>query len=215
MFSPGTGTVLILDSATKKGYIVDSRRGRVALHPSSDFKDAGDGETAKSVGTKPTQEVPLKTIDKRPAFSVDGTEYRVMSKPPLLGPRTSAEIAADDTYYGDAAKRYQPVVDYLADLKTYKKPTQVLVFFGSWCQNCHKWLPNIIRVENELKGTPIQFEYHGLPQGEADPRAQALNVKTVPFGVVFQDGKEIGRIAGPSWQFPDLQLHQLLIRSGK
>ncbi len=208
--SPGRSAVLVHDLTADIAYEISSRTGRVNVHPASNYLALDNGELEFISGKGPSGHVPLKVVGGRPMFTHDGLEYLVADKPSLLGPQTAASIQADDSYYKQAASKYTPTPQYINALRTYPKKTEIKIFFGSWCQNCHKWLPNIIRVANELGDTNISFEYHGLPKGMADPLAARLKVSSVPFGIFMQDGKEIGRISGPSWRFPDLQLFRLL-----
>lgn len=208
--SPGRGNVLIHDVANQVAFVVDARQRQVSQFEAKDFVAIPGGELEPVAGSTAKSVVPMRLVEKAPAFTVDGVQYRVVPKPSLLGPQTSAQIIADDPYYGSAAARFEVQPTYLDKLKATQIPTRVLMFFGSWCRNCHQWLPNIIKLEQELEGSNITFEYHGLPQGYADPVAQSLNVRSVPFGVVFQNGEEIARVAGPSWKFPGLALSRAL-----
>ena len=208
--SPGRGNVLIHDQAKKVAFVVDSRQRQVSVFAAEDFVSVSGGELEPVTGRNAKSVVPMRLVEQAPAFTVDGVSYRVIPKPSLTGPQTSAQIIADDPYYGDAASRFTPQAGYLAELKKVETPTRVLMFFGSWCRNCHQWLPNIIKLEQELEGTNIRFEYHGLPQGYADELAQSLDVRSVPLGVVFQNGEEVNRVAGPSWKFPSLALARAL-----
>ena len=180
------------------------------MFAAADFVEIEGGELEPIGGRSAKDIVPMRLVERAPSFTFDGVQYTVVPKPSLLGPQTSAQIIADDPYYGDAAKRFTPQPLYVEQLRAVETPTRVLMFFGSWCRNCHQWLPNIIRLEQLLEGSNIEFEYHGLPQGYADDLAESLNVKSVPYGIVFQNGKEVGRAAGPSWKIPTLALTQAL-----
>ena len=90
---------------------------------------------------------------------------------------------------------------------------RVQIFFGSWCPHCTTYVPHVIKVEEQLKGSKIQFVYYGLPQGNAmskDPEAKRLDVDQVPTGVVFVGGKEVGRIKGDGWRHPEATLKNML-----
>lgn len=210
--SPGRGNVLIHDEENGIAFVVDSKQRQVSVFAADDFVRLGNGELEVVNGRSAKNVVPMRLIDRAPAFSIDGVQYKVVPKPPLLGPQTADQIIADDPHYGFAASQFLVQPNYLAQLKNVETPTRVLMFFGSWCRNCHQWLPNIIRLEQELEGSNIRFEYHGLPQGYADPVAREHDVRSVPYGIVFQNGEEVGRVAGPSWKFPSLALSRSLPR---
>ena len=100
----------------------------------------------------------------------------------------------------------------LQRLKAVTEPTTVVVYFGTWCPFCRHHVPKAIRLGEELEGAPIQFEFYGLPKAfTGDPRAAKYDIRGVPTGVVFQNGKEIGRINGSEWNIPELTLKKLLV----
>jgi len=89
----------------------------------------------------------------------------------------------------------------------------VRVYFGSWCPHCRQHVPYILKVEDQLKGSQVKFEYVGLkkpPEGWNDPEVKKLNVKGVPTGIVYVGGKEIGRITGDNWNAPEIQLNKIV-----
>ena len=47
-------------------------------------------------------------------------------------------------------------------------------------------------------------------QMKNDPEVKKLNVKGVPTGIVYVEGKEIGRITNDAWDAPEIQLNKLV-----
>jgi thiol-disulfide isomerase/thioredoxin len=135
-------------------------------------------------------------------------------KPPLLKSRKGGELKAYDPGYARAARAYRPNDAALASLRSQAQPVQVRVFFGSWCSFCKRYLPRLLKVEDELAGSKLQFEYIGLPRNLDDPEAKRLQVNGVPTGIVFVGGREIGRLQGGAWQAPEAGLRDLLAKSG-
>ncbi len=71
------------------------------------------------------------------------------------------------------------------------------VYFGSWCPVCGRLVPKILKLQSDLKGAKIQFEYYGLPQPMSDdPITAKENLNGVPTAIVYVDGKEFGRQDG-------------------
>ena len=145
------------------------------------------------------------------AFQVGGKQAVLKPRPPLLGRQTAAGLEAYNPEYGRLAAAYTPSQPILNQLKKVKD-IEVTVYFGSWCPVCKETVPRVMRVADELAGTDIEFSYYGLPQPmSGDPVTGRLDLTGVPTGIVFRDGKEIGRVLGNSWKIPELALQRVLI----
>jgi len=84
------------------------------------------------------------------------------------------------------------------------------VFFGSWCPHCRQHVPLLLKVEDEVKNPNIKFEYFGLPRDFNDPEAKKAEVKSVPIGIVYVNGREVGRITGDGWNSPEVLLDRII-----
>jgi thiol-disulfide isomerase/thioredoxin len=150
-------------------------------------------------------------------FTVDRHPVLLKSRPPLLGPHPANDLKA---YYPPiweaGAKNYRPDGQVIAALKRSSAPVTVRVFFGSWCPHCQHSVPPLLRVEDELKGSKIKFEYFGLPKsGMANvPEAKKFGINGVPTGIVFVKGKEAGRLVGNAWSSPETSLATILTGAG-
>ena len=146
-------------------------------------------------------------------FDVQGKHVRVKPRPPLLGPQPFATVRGFKPEYERNMKAYKPDEATIAALKLLQAPVRVRVFFGSWCPHCTEFMPNIMRVEDELKGSKIVIEYYGLPPGSAmrdEPEAKRVGVTGVPTAIVYMAGREIGRIAGEGWRAPEVALKDVI-----
>jgi thiol-disulfide isomerase/thioredoxin len=131
------------------------------------------------------------------AFRVGGQEARLAPNPPLVGTHPIADLLAHSPEYGHGAALYHPDDGVLAQLRQRAQPVEVRVFFGSWCPHCKRYLPNVLKVQEELEGSKIAFEYYGVaspPEGWQDPELLRLGVHGVPTAIVYVGGKELGRI---------------------
>jgi thiol-disulfide isomerase/thioredoxin len=152
-------------------------------------------------------------------FRSQGKEARLKARPYLVGSQTRQSLLDHDPLYRRRAEAFQPDAAVLTSLRTAlkqgAKPVRVLVFFGSWCPHCAENLPKLLRVEGDLAGTPnLRFDYHGMNKAgfETDPEGQKYGIKFVPQGVVFVDGKEIGRIESNGWLRPEGALQDLIAK---
>ena len=73
-------------------------------------------------------------------------------------------------------------------------------------------VPRIMKLAEKLEGSKISFDFYGLPRGiVSDPEATRVDIHAVPTGVIYREGREIGRIEGAGWKVPELALNNLLI----
>jgi thiol-disulfide isomerase/thioredoxin len=145
-------------------------------------------------------------------FAYENRKVALNAKPPLLGLKTAVQLKTHSPDYARKAKAYVPNPQAIAALKKEAKPVTVRVFFGSWCSHCKQHVPYILRVEDELKGSgsKVKFEYLGLSREFTNPEAKKLGIKSVPTGVVFVNGKEVGRITGQGWNAPEVLLNRIV-----
>jgi thiol-disulfide isomerase/thioredoxin len=141
-------------------------------------------------------------------FIFQGKKVSLVPRPPLLGPKTNADLKAYLPEYVRGARSYEPNAAAVADLRKQSSPVTVRVFFGSWCPHCRQHVPLLLRVEDEVRNPKIRFEYYGLPRSLDDPAAKKVGVHSVPTGIVYVNGKEAGRIA--NWGSPEVSLDKIL-----
>lgn len=157
-------------------------------------------------------------------FRLDGTdvvfdmqehESRLREKPPLVGKKSAGDLKIYNPDYGRTAAAYEPTSDVVEALAGQKTAVEVKIYFGTWCPHCSRAVPKVIKLEEELGESVIQFTYHGLPKdlGNA-PEAKALGIQGVPTGIVYRDGKEIGRIAANDWKSPEFALRDIVVAGG-
>jgi thiol-disulfide isomerase/thioredoxin len=146
-------------------------------------------------------------------FDYEGRKVSLNPKPPLTGLHKGEELKVHSPEYAHSATLYRPDGAAIAALKKEPNPVTVRVFFGSWCPHCRQHVPSILRVEDELKGSKVKFEYFGLPQPPdawRDPEALKMKVSGVPTGIVYVNGKEVGRIIGTGWEAPEVLLNKIV-----
>jgi thiol-disulfide isomerase/thioredoxin len=146
-------------------------------------------------------------------FTFEGRQVKLDPKPPIIGLRNGAYLKQQSPGYARNATAYKPNGAAIASLKKEPQTVTVRVVFGSWCPHCRQHVPYILRVEDELKGSKVKFEYFGLPKPpDAWKHAEVkrLGIKGVPTGVVYMNGREVGRIEGKGWDAPEVLLNKIL-----
>lgn len=81
------------------------------------------------------------------------------------------------------------------------EPT-VLIFTGSWCQPCKKFLPVVEKLAERV-GSYVEFMVADIE--EAEKTASELGIKTVPTLVMFDGGMQVAHNRG-SMSSNDLRL---------
>jgi thiol-disulfide isomerase/thioredoxin len=149
-------------------------------------------------------------VGENVTFTAQGKKVSLNPRPALLGVKSNADLKAYLPEYARGAQGYTPNGAAIAELRKDSTPATVRVFFGSWCPHCRQHVPLLLRVEDEVKNPKIKFEYKGLPRDFNDPEAQKLGIRSVPTGVVYVNGREVGRISGEGWNAPEVLLNKIL-----
>lgn len=137
-------------------------------------------------------------------FKVKGQDALLRAKPPLVGLQTAESLKSYKTEYAFRADEYKTDPAQVAKLKAETRNVKVRVYFGSWCPVCGRLVPKILKLQEDLKGAKIQFEYYGLPQPMSDdPITAKENLNGVPTAIVYVDGKELGREDGHTLGTPE------------
>ncbi len=145
---------------------------------------------------------------KNITFTFQKEKVSLVPRPPLLGLKKNADLKSYLPEYVRVASGYTPNAAAVADLRKRSAPATVRVYFGSWCSHCRQHVPPLLKVEDEVRNPRIQFEYYGLPPSLQDPVGQKAGVRSVPTGIVYVNGKEVGRI--DNWSTPEAALNRLL-----
>ncbi len=144
-------------------------------------------------------------------FTVEGRDVRLKPKPPLVGFQPPEEIFAHSPEYEQRAGFYQPTGAAVDWLRAQGRDVRVQIFFGTWCPACGQIVPSIIKIADETRGSKVQFAFYGLEREfSGDSEAKRLGIKSVPTGVVWVNGKEVGRLSGNDWRRPETALQKLL-----
>ena len=205
--------ILVLTSALPSPVLLTPRAGTVETVHIMKVAKQEDGTVDLLADAVLAPIGQFKMAGENVTFGYEGRRVSLNPRPPLTGLRKGAELKAHSPEYARSASAYQPNGAAIAALKKEPQPVTVRVFFGSWCPHCRQHVPLILRVEDELQGSKVKFEYFGLPRPPdawQDPEAKRLKVGGVPTGIVFMNGKEVGRITGEGWNAPEVLLNKIV-----
>jgi thiol-disulfide isomerase/thioredoxin len=145
-------------------------------------------------------------------FEVDGRKAKLKPNPPLTGLHGAKELFEHSAAYGQKAAKYLPDEASLELLRQQDKAVRVKTFFGSWCPFCKDYVPHLLKVDQLLEGSKIEFQYYGLPEPpfNEETAAKAEKVTGVPTAIIYVDGKEVGRLKQSQWVSPEKALVKAL-----
>lgn len=195
LLMPGAGTVQTVQMLK----VVKQKNGTVDLLADAMLKQQGK----------------FQLVGERVEFTTDGRKASLSPKPPLIGTKKAAQLKEHSPDYVRTAQAYTPNAQAVAALKKQSQPVRVLVFFGSWCPHCKEHVPQLMRIEDDVKNPKIQFDYRGLPRDFNDVEAKRLNVREVPTAIVYVNGREVGRLSRNDWQNPEAALTRLISSAPK
>ena len=155
---------------------------------------------------------------------VPGLKGKLSPKPPMLGWFKAANLLAGIPEYARDAKKYAISDECVTSLKTTTKgKVRVFVYFGTWCPTCSTVMGRVLRLEQELeKGAAapkegeapaFQFDYFGAkpePDTWEEPELKTHGIEILPTGLVYVDGRNVGRISGYDWSRPEAALRRAL-----
>ena len=145
-------------------------------------------------------------------FEVKGQEAKLKAKPPLLGEQGPDALKSYKPEYAQLAGEYTPDTRFTAKLQSQQDAVRVRVYFGTWCPVCGRLVPRIMRLADEVEGSPITFEYYGLPQPMSDdPITRRDDIHGVPTALVYLGGKEIGRLTGADLNAPEKAITRAIL----
>lgn len=143
-------------------------------------------------------------------YQADGQTVALVPRASLTGPQTAASLQEYDENYRRGARAYSPNDQLVRRLRGTADDVRIRVFFNSKCSVCKQMVPRVLSVDRALDGSKIDFDYYGVPDSYDDPEYKRLDLHGVPTGIVYVNGKEVGRIVGANWRSPELAISNVL-----
>lgn len=206
----GVPAFLILSSALPSPVLLTPGEGSVQTVQLMKILKRPDGTVDLMADAALSPQGKFEIVGEDVRFKTEGRTAALQPRPSLLGLKRASDLSAYSPEYGRRAKVYQPNAKSIQSLRKVAQPVRVRVFFGSWCPHCKEHVPFLLKVEEQLKGSKIQIEYYGLDKGLNDADSKKFGIRGVPTGVVYSNGKEIGRLGTSDWAAPETALSKLL-----
>lgn len=212
--APGVPRLLIVAPALPQPVLVTAgAKTAAAIDPARLGAGAADSATLAPApdGAAAAAPVPLSVDGTKLRATLLGHRLTIEPREPLVGELTAETMLAAMPEYRRNLAAYQPRRGDLRLLQTLQVPTQLDVFFGTWCPHCEKYVPRLLRVVQEVGNPNITLKLHGLPQRiDEDPLARQLKITAVPTGLVRRGEETVARLEGPNWERPESALAALL-----
>ena len=206
----GVPAYLIISSALPSPVLLSPGEGSVQTVQLMKILKRPDGTVDLMADAALSPQGKFEIVGEDVRFKSEGRNAALQPRPSLLGLKKAADLTAYSPEYGRRAKAYQPNAKSIQALRKVAQPVRLRVFFGSWCPHCKEHVPFLLKVEEQIKGSKIQIEYFGLDKGLNDADSKKFGIRGVPTGVVYSNGKEIGRLGTSDWAAPETALAALL-----
>ena len=206
--------VLIMSSELDNPVIINLRNRRIETVGLMSLAKGANGSIAVLADAEMSPLGEFAVADQGVSFTVGGKEVNLTARESLTGRQPAESLTEYDPAYARGAEAYDPSKALVTQLRQLGQPVRVQVFFNSKCAICKQMVPRIIKVERALEGSKIAFDYYGVPDSySGDPEMEKKDIHGVPTGIVYVNGKEVGRISGGEWRMPELALKNVLIKS--
>jgi thioredoxin 1 len=193
--SPDYQKQLLVPGSGKEAYVLDLKSRSVAALPVSavtwneEDQAVPGGMPGRGAGS-------LNKLDGVITFEAGGSTWTIRPAPPMVGPITLESLRKAKPDYVALAARYTPDP---AAVKTIAaaRDTRLVVFFGSWCSLCKKYVPRLLKTLEAAKNPNLPVEFCGVTEDHQEPKDMVTKygISTTPTIIVLRGGKEIGRIS--------------------
>jgi thioredoxin reductase (NADPH) len=99
------------------------------------------------------------------------------------------EYIRHDSGFRRVYESYTPDVSLTSQINTRLPEARVVVISATWCPDCRRNVPRLARIAEYLPN----WKFEVYPR-EEQARAEELGIRAIPTFIVYQDGKELGRI---------------------
>ena len=114
----------------------------------------------------------------------------------LVGDISYTDVIKTYPYFLAAHSSNQASPASIEQLKSVSEPTHLTVYFGVWCHDSIREVPQLMQLLEEINNPNISYQLISLDKRKQEPqgRAKANEVLYTPTIVVYQNQEELGRI---------------------
>jgi thiol-disulfide isomerase/thioredoxin len=128
----------------------------------------------------------------------------------LVGKTTQGALFRDYPVFMNNYRSYTPRKDAVDKLAALRDPHDILVFFGTWCQDSVSEIPKILRILDAADNRNLKPVLYGVGRDnkEGIGMSERFGIQRVPTTIVLRDGVELGRIV----EYPQTSNEEDLLR---
>jgi len=128
----------------------------------------------------------------------------------MVGKMTQGGLLRDYPVFWNGYRDYTPRKDVVERIAAAKGPIDVLVFFGTWNEDCIREVPKILRVLDAAGNKDLRLALYGVDRVKRDGlgMSETFNIRRVPTTIVLRDGVELGRIV----EYPQVTAEEDLLK---
>jgi thiol-disulfide isomerase/thioredoxin len=97
--------------------------------------------------------------------------------------------------------QYTPEKNAIEALQNIEREISMVLFLGTWCGDSRREVPKLLKVYEATANSNFSLRIYGVDWEKKDDEgaAQMHEIERVPTAILFENGKEIGRII----EYPD------------
>jgi thioredoxin reductase (NADPH) len=99
------------------------------------------------------------------------------------------EYVEHDPGFARVYENYHPNLGVIEQVSAKLPEARVVTISATWCPDCRRNVPRLARIAEHLPN----WKFEIYPR-EEEARARELGIRAIPTFIVYQDGKELGRI---------------------
>jgi thiol-disulfide isomerase/thioredoxin len=109
---------------------------------------------------------------------------------------TAASSLADLEQCGKLDPSYQPEPGAIEVLKQVVQPTEIVLFYGTWCSDSHREIPRFLKIMEMADNRNLTVTEYEVNRQKKDAlgKFEMFGVEFVPTFIMMRNGKELGRI---------------------
>ncbi len=124
-------------------------------------------------------------------------EKKEPSTPQILtGWLTKNTLFAEFPDYEQQMHDYQPEADIIKQIDVLNKDIHILMILGTYCPDCKREVPRLLKIIDELQQTRIHYKMFGLNRAKADTSGmrEKYGIEYIPTFIIYVEDTELGRI---------------------
>ncbi|MBI5647151.1 MAG: thioredoxin family protein [Ignavibacteriae bacterium] len=189
--------LLLVRDKGRSALFLDLSAKKVTVVAAADVSASGD-YTVSTKGMPAGKSAGSYTVKSgASSFTFEGKKYAVRMRETLVGEVGLGVLLAHSPIYAALRDAYTPRKAAVEALSRHTKPVDFVVMLATWCPTCKRVVPRFLKVMQDAKNPRFTMRFVGIAMGGSEPRAELEKYgHDYPAIIVYQDGKEKGRIVG-------------------